>query len=170
MQYSWSDAPPILVHRRRNHNTARKPQMDTIITKEIQIAPKPMWCQKWTPWSAADPSLGRLLTRAIRWLNSVDEAHGWRRKSWPIITSEIPMPSCKYDARERMLLAINWSSRFKKSFSPIWMLHNSGRMSRDKNSRELTKCGICKPPLAWKSNTKLFTSRLKFLNLGFKRK
>lgn len=56
---------------------------------------KPLWCQKWTPGKVSDAALRRLFTRTILLLKSADEAHGWRRKSCPIITREIPIPSCK---------------------------------------------------------------------------
>lgn len=51
------------------------------LQRKSKLLLNPLWCQIWTPGSAADPSLRRLLTRTIRWLNSVDEAHGWHRKS-----------------------------------------------------------------------------------------
>ena len=130
------------------------PQKRWEITTKPATNPMPSWQEKsWQEIKSGQwitPPKGRLLRRTIVLLKSDDDAHGSRRKSWPIITWEIPMPSCRYEANDRMFLAIDCSSPDKMSFSPICRKQRSGRMSNDKNSLDCTNCEIFKSPI-WRN-------------------
>lgn len=103
------------------------------------------WSQKCTPSRLGHPSFNSWLMVTTFLLKSLDDAHGWRCNNCPMMTQDIPRPSCMYAAKDKMSRDSLEQLKQPISFSPTWIKHISGTLEIDRKSA-IPICDTCKPP------------------------